>query len=344
MTMKIMRIKKSALLLVAVILLSWGFTVLNGCSEDETVYKSGTVLSVSGEARVHRGDGSLPAYKGLSLRHGDTLYTEADAVVTVSLDGDKYALIESNSAVTFRLYQNETENVALIMITKGAVYMEAEAPITEGLTLGVGTADLIAVGASASYRVSRGDVSPKPAWVQALSGTVSVTPTGGSEYTVSAGHECRVDRTADGGSVMAVESEETDPYSLPDRYIALGAEGIFDALGNMIERPASSDLSLREIVVKKADGSVIPLIPEFDNGVAGYTVETDSVATLTVTANHRRTKLEIQCHTAVSVKTEGNEGKVIFSENEPFHAVSILVTAEDGSQVRFSVNIVPIDA
>ena len=342
--MKNMKLRKIALVLTAVILLSWGFTALNGCSKDETVYKSGTILSVSGEARVHRGDGSLPAYKGLSLRHGDTLYTEADAVVTVSLDGDKYALIEPDSAVTFRLYENETENVALIMITKGAVYMEAEAPITEGVTLGVGTADLIAVGAGASYRVSRGDVSPKPAWVQAIRGTVSVTPTNGSEYAVTEGNECRVDRNADGSSVMAVESEPTDPYSLPDRYIALGSEGIFDAIGNMIPRPASSDLSLRRISVKKADGTELPLIPEFDNDIAGYTVETDSVATLTVTANHRRTTLEIQCHTAASVKTEGNEGKVIFSENERFHAVSVLVTAEDGSQVRFSVNIVPIDA
>jgi hypothetical protein len=229
------------------------------------------------------------------------------------------------------------------MITKGAVYMEAEASVTEGLTLGVGTADLIAVGAGASYRVVRGNVSPKPAWVQALNGTVSVTPTNGSAYSVTEGNECRVDRTADGISVMAVESELTDPYSLPDRYVALGEDGVFDALGSLIARPASSDLSLREIVVKRADGSAIPLIPEFDNEIAGYTVETDSVATLTVTANHRRTTLEIQCHTAVSVKTEGNEGKVIFSENERFHAVSILVTAEDGSSTRFSVNIVTVE-
>ena len=71
--MKNMKLKNIALFLTAVMLFSWGFTALNGCSEDETVYKSGAVLSVTGEARVHRGDGSLPAYKGLSLRHGDAL-------------------------------------------------------------------------------------------------------------------------------------------------------------------------------------------------------------------------------------------------------------------------------
>ena len=341
--MKIMRIKKIALLLAAMILFSWGFTVLSGCKSDSTVYKSGSVLSVQGNARIHRGDGSLPTYKGLSLRHGDTLYTEADSTVTVALDGDKYALIEPESAVTFRLYQNETENVALIMVTKGSVYLEADTPASEGLILGIGTADGIAFGGSAAYRVERGDVAPKPMWVQAISGTVSVTPTDGETVSVSAGHECRIDRTADGGSVMTVPDAVTDPYSLPDQYIALGSEGVFDSNGTVIERPASKDVSLREIVVKRADGGVIPLFPEFDNDVAGYTVETDSVATLTVTANHRRTKLEIQCHTAASVKTEGNTGKVIFSEKEPFNAVSILVIAEDGSQIRFSVNIVPID-
>ena len=180
-------------------------------------------------------------------------------------------------------------------------------------------------------------------WVQSIAGSVSVTPTDGETVTVSAGHECKIDRMSDGSSKLTVPDALTDPYSLPDQYIAIGAEGLFDTVGALIERPASGDVSLREIVVKKADGSVLPLTPGFDNGIAGYTVLTDSVATLTVTANHRRTKVEVQCHNASSVKSEGNTGKVIFSANETFHAVSILVTAEDGTQARFSVNIAPAE-
>ena len=316
---------------------------MTGCGDDGTVYKSGAVLTVQGSARIHRGDGSMPVYKGLSLRHGDTLYTEADSTVTMALDGDKYALIEPDSAVTFRLYKNETENVALIMITKGAVYMEADTAPSEGLTLGIGAADGIAFGGNSAYRVARGNVAPKPMWVQSIAGSVSVTPTDGETVTLSAGHECKIDRMSDGSSKLTVPDALTDPYSLPDQYIAIGAEGLFDTVGALIERPASGDVSLREIVVKKADGSVLPLTPGFDNGIAGYTVLTDSVATLTVTANHRRTKVEVQCHNASSVKSEGNTGKVIFSANETFHAVSILVTAEDGTQARFSVNIAPAE-
>ena len=248
-----MKYKKIALFLAVILLFSCGFTALIGCGDDGTVYKSGAVLTVQGSARIHRGDGSMPVYKGLSLRHGDTLYTEADSTVTVALDGDKYALIEPDSAVTFRLYKNETENVALIMITKGAVYMEADTAPSEGLTLGIGTADGIAFGGNSAYRVARGNVAPKPMWVQSIAGSVSVTPTEGETVTVSAGHECKIDRMSDGSSKLTVPDALTDPYSLPDQYIAIGAEGLFDTVGALIERPASGDVSLREIVVKKAE-------------------------------------------------------------------------------------------
>ena len=351
--MKNLNIKGAVLLFLAVALISAGFTAAIGCSGEAVTYKSAVALSVSGEGRVHRGDGSLPVYTGLSLRHGDTLQTETDSTVTVKMENGKYALIEPNTSVTFSLYESETESVAVITLTHGAVYIEADTEVSDGMTFGIAVApassggasapDAYVLGGMAAYRVESSYATTAATTVQAIFGSVilSLPETGRDGISLTAGNECRIERDTKGAIRFPVSETATDPYSLPDRYIALDSEGVFDADGALIQRPPSGDLSLKEITVIGADGSAVPLIPEFDNGVAGYVAETDAPLFLTVTANHRRTRLEIQCHTAASIKTEGNAGEVTFSADEPYHAVSILVVAEDGSEVRFSVNIAP---
>ena len=344
MIMKYSRSRKIAMMLAVITLFSLGFTVLSACAEEGTVYKSGTVLSVQGEARVHRGDGSLPAYKGLSLRHGDVLYTEADSTAVIVLDGDKYVLIEPDSSVTMQLYKNEAENVAIAVLNRGSAYVEADTPVSEGVTFGIVTAGGNILGGGAAYRAEIVGGAEKSTLFQAILGNATVSLAGAEEdkRSLFPKHECVISHpTEEAEATFSVLDTLTDPYSLPDRYIALDADGVFDGDGNIIARPPSGDFSLKSIVVKTADGSTIPLIPEFDNGIPGYVVESDAPATLTVTANHRRTTVQILCHTAASVKTEKNTGKVIFSSDERFHAVSILVIAEDGSETRFNVNIVP---
>lgn len=338
-----MKFRKLTLILIAVLLFSVGFTALNGCKDDNTVYKSATVLSVSGEARVHRGDGSLPAYKGLSLRHGDTLSTEKDAVVTVALNGDKYALIEPNSTVNFSLYENETEKVALITLAKGAVYVEADTSAEDGLIFGTqftSQPQASVLGGEVAYRVKITEDKPSATLIQVLFGAPTFSLSETSSRTLSAGTEYRIDRNSNGEVILPITESDLDRYTLPYRYIELDENGVFGPEGELIQRPLSGDLSLKGITVNKADGSEVPLFPEFDNGIAGYVIETDAVAKLTVIANHPKTRLKIQCHTALSVKTEENTGEAVFSENEPFHAVSILVIAEDGSEIQFSVNII----
>ena len=352
--MKSLKFKIMALIM-AVMLISVGFTAAIGCGGDKIEYKSATVTSVTGDGRVHRGDGSLPAYAGLTIRHGDTLQTEAGSTVAVRMGDGRYALIEPSTSVKLDLYESKTESVALVTLVYGAVYIEADSAVPDGMTFGVAVApmspkgvrvlDAYALGGGAAYRVETTDAKPSTTTVQAIIGafTLSLPATGRDGITVTEGHECRLERDGKGMIRFPTNEAETDPYSLPDRYIALDAEGLFDVSGNLIQRPPSGDLSLREISVKRADGTSVPLIPEFDNAVAGYVVETDQPLTLTVTANHRRTRLEIQCHTASAVRTEGSVGEVTFREDEPFHAVSILVIAENGSSVRFSVNIVPTE-
>lgn len=325
-------------------LISLGFTAFTACSDNGTVYKSGTVLSVQGNARVHRGDGSLPAYKGLSLRHGDVLYTEADSTAVIVLDGDKYILIEPDSSVTMRLYKNETENVAIAVLNRGSAYVEADTPVSESVTFGIVTAGGSILGGNAAYRAEIVGETENSTLFQAILGNATVSLFGADKdkRSLFPKHECLISHpTEETEATFSVLDTLTDPYSLPDRYIALDSDGVFDGKGNIIARPPSGDLSLKSIVVKTADGSTIPLIPNFDNAIPGYVVESDAPATLTVTANHRRTSVQILCYTAVSVKTEKNTGKVIFSNEKTFHSVSILVIAEDGSEARFNVNVVP---
>ena len=341
-------------MLTTVILLSLGITALSACGDGETVYKSGTVLSVQGDVRVHRGDESLPAYKGLSLRNGDTLRTEKDSTVAIAIDGDKYILIEPASSVSLRLYQNKTENVALGILTEGAAYVEADTPVSDGVTFGMLAAplsplgetldpDVSVLGGSASYRVETVGSRPADTLVQVLSGnaTLTLTKADAAGITVSAGTECRIEREGNGSPTLPITEGSIDPYTLPARYIELTADGVFDASGNMIPRKPSGDLSLKYITVTNTDGKEIPLIPEFNNDVASYVAESDSPTALTVKANHPGTSLELLCYTAESIQSEGNSGTVTLPADGKFHAVSILVIAEDGTEARFSINIVP---
>jgi len=337
--------QRAASLLLSVLLILSVITALSACGSDETVYKSGLITEIEGQARVRRGEGTLPAYKDLSLRNGDILYTDVDTTVCIALDTDKYLLVEPSSIVSFKLYKNEAENVTAVFLTKGAVYVEADTPPSSpDLNFGVYTAEGTALGGEAAYRVERIETRPKGTLVQAMAGVVAVSHADDGKWTeVYAGKECKIDRAPDGEkkTFYSYTNAATDPYLLPDNYIALGAEGIFDAAGNRLARPASGDISLRGITLTDGNGEV-SLSPMFDNSVFGYVAVTADPKTLTVTANHPRTRISLECHTAASVVTEGNCGTVSF-DGGGFHAVSILVVAENGAEARFSVNIVPSD-
>ena len=339
--------KRFSLLLVFLIALGTVAVAFSGCEESEIIYKNGVVTNVVGDARVHRSGGSMPAYNGLILKHGDKINTESGASVAIALDGDKYALIEAGSQVTLSLYENDLENVALISLERGTVYTEADQPIEDGLIYGIVTADGMASGGAATYRVALSSATssePRKTLVQAIKGSVSVTALGGKseKHLLSEGYECRIDES-ETGAFFAAKDVKTDPYSLPDRYIELGEDGVFDFEGTMIPKPPSGDLTIKELTVLRSDGSKAQLIPEFNNEHPGYVVEVDDPASLTVIANHPKTHVWIQCYHVTAIETSGNRGSVYFDNEGGFgiFVVSILVKAENGDETRFSVNIVP---
>lgn len=337
---------KKILFALAVTLLFAGFTALIGCGGSETVYKNGTVTEVVGDARVYRDGGSLPAYDGLLLRHGDVIKTDKDSTVAFTLNGEMHVLLEPVSAVTLCMYENEDEKVVRPELTGGAVYTEVDAVAAEGTDYGVSTPDCRIFGDENAYRVVLVSGETRSTFVYALSGNVSITASNGADETrtIEKGQECRVDGMGKGGNATFVScGDVTDPYTLPDRYIELGEEGVFDASGKLIPKLPSADLSVRSMILTDVNGNTVELIPEFDDSIPGYIAETDSPYTLTVTANHKKASVKLLCHTADSVEENGNTATVTFSADGKYHSVYILVIAENGEEAEFSVNIVPFE-
>ena len=289
----------------------------------------------------------MPAYDGLVLRHGDSIYTGDGSSVAIALCESKYAVLEGGSGVELQLYKDSRGTVTVIDIEKGGVYAEEEPDSGIGHFFSITTADGEISGTSSAYRVEFTPGETRQTTVQAIKGSASVyIPKTKEACTLSEGTECRIDRYNQKGAsdpFFSVKDKVLDPYSLPDRYIELSEDGVFDPLGNIIDKAPSGDLSLKEIYLSDQSGNTVVTVPEFDNATVGYVAITPSPAILTVTANHKKTRLEILCHTAQSIEVKNNKGTVTFTADGGYHAVSILVIAEDGSEKRFSVNIAPTE-
>ena len=325
---------------------------LVSCAKENITYTGGEVLEVIGKARVHRNGGSLPAYKGVRLKHGDEIYTEVGANVMIVLGGNKYAIVEGDARVRLELYNTEENQIVRMVVSRGAVYTEADSPLAETEIFEVVTPDGVVSGGEAVFRVAISQAKGsklRTTRVNSMKGVIDVrlSSADGESTAVTAWNECGIEcdlGTEEALPRFTVKETATDIYSLPDRYIELNEDGVFDQSGNVIPKPKSTDCTLKEITVLDASGAPMKLFPEFSVSVQGYVVESVGLSEVTVTANHRKSLIEVISQGAISYHVSGNTAKVSFDPESSIgraYVIGILVVAEDGTECRYSVTVVP---
>ncbi|MBQ9115758.1 MAG: hypothetical protein IJY04_01920 [Clostridia bacterium] len=350
-------VKKISFLIAILLCFTVMIAALGSCSKEEITYGKGRFIFVEGDARIHRRGGSLPAYKGADLRNGDVLSTDKDTTAMIAFDGAKYVVVEAESKVSFEIYTDSLGRTVRMTLHSGAIYTEADNSLEEGESYVIRTADVEVSGGGAVYRVEVDESSNhtrRHNRVNAIKGKIEVELLDGvgEKKELSDWSECIVkcSKTKDSVPYYSEFGSRTDPYTLPDRYVDLGADGVFDAEGNIIPKVKSSDNSLKGIKVVNADGVEKPLIPEFSNEENNYVVECAGFSGITFTATHRKAQIKLIALGNTGVELKGNVATASFSISPEEVDVFVIIAdiiAEDGSERRVSVTVItyeePID-
>lgn len=132
----------------------------------EDSYRVLKVFEMNGESFVTRvGSGELKAYEGMNLESGDRLSVGAQSTLRVSLDGDKYILLDGGTVLELTAAGTSSDSRTVIKLLNGTILNELTNPLS----------------ANSSYEVA----TPKATMaVRGTSFTVSVEKTPDGEYII----------------------------------------------------------------------------------------------------------------------------------------------------------------
>lgn len=327
------------------------FTILPalfcGCSRQTDGQTIGRVLDTQGKkSHITRADGTLPAYGGLAVVDGDEFTVSVDSAVYVALGKNVFARIEEGTRATV---EEDRDGGIIIRVLNGAVYCEADGGADDAVS--VLTDDGAFVAESADFRVGiyiDTVHNSSNSHLQVLKGSVTAEAgkNGGERLVTDSWKRSRIERVLSkdkNEAFFAVRNDELDKYTLPDRYIELGEDGLFDAAGVIVPQKPSGDVSVREIGFINSDGTRAELAPDFDGSHPIYTVTTDNPFEFYIEVNHRRTSVELECYGSKRVSYDGGRNSVRFdTENDDWNSYVIYacIKAENGDLRRFTVSVI----
>lgn len=136
----------TAVIVVVVILL-----LILGRDKSYRVIK---VLQINGTATVERDSaGVLDVYEGMALENGDTLSVDANSMVVLQLDGDKYGYVEENTLLNMVAEGDEGDNKTIIELERGAITCHLENTLSESSSYEVHTQDSVMTVRGTVFRV-----------------------------------------------------------------------------------------------------------------------------------------------------------------------------------------------
>lgn len=93
-----------------------------GCGKKEETYRDIRIMSIEGTATVVRESvGELKAYEEMKLESGDALSVDTGSSLILSLDGDKYVLLESGTRMTLEADGTGENSRTALHLEEGAV-------------------------------------------------------------------------------------------------------------------------------------------------------------------------------------------------------------------------------
>ena len=136
----------TAVIVVALILL-----LILGRDKSYRVIK---VLQIDGTATVERDNtGALDVYEGMALENGDTLSVDANSMVVLQMDGDKYGYVEENTILNMVAEGDEGDNKTIIELERGAITCHVENELSENSSYEVHTPNSVMAVRGTVFRV-----------------------------------------------------------------------------------------------------------------------------------------------------------------------------------------------
>lgn len=123
--------KKYGIVMMALLFLA---VIASGCGKKkEEAYRNIKVMSINGSATVERASvGTLDAYADMKLENGDRLSVDGSSSLTLSMDDDKYAMLEPGSSVTLEADGTKENSRTVIHLEAGAVMNYLSQKLNEG--------------------------------------------------------------------------------------------------------------------------------------------------------------------------------------------------------------------
>lgn len=123
--------KKYGIVMMALLFLA---VIASGCGKKkEEAYRNIKVMSINGSATVERASvGTLDAYADMKLENGDRLSVDGSSSLTLSMDDDKYAMLEPGSSLTLEADGTKENSKTVIHLEAGAVMNYLSQKLNEG--------------------------------------------------------------------------------------------------------------------------------------------------------------------------------------------------------------------
>ena len=262
----------------------------------EDAYRVLKVFELTGSATVSReAAGDLDAYVGMNLESGDTLTVGEDSIMRLSLDNDKYILLDSGTVLELIAAGTPNDSRTVINLKEGTILNEITNSLSANSSYEVNTpkATMAVRGTSFSVTVEKRGNSFSTD-LHTYHGRVSVQLIGedgvpkGKEVTVPEDKCVTIitdpnkttgnDPTVDGNSYFVIRSaEDKDAYEpVPE-----GTDPVYDSeygyvSGNILARVLDSDsngtLNISDGVIERIlGGSDV----SYEDNVNGYTPAPD---------------------------------------------------------------------
>ena len=151
-----MTLKMKIILVCAAVAVAGGTAAVVGVAlTKEDSYRVIKVFELNGEAVVTRADqGDLDAYVGMNLESGDSLTVGDDSTLRISMDNDKYILLDSGTILELTATGTAADSRTVVDLKQGTILNEITNALSENSSYEVSTPKASMAVRGTSYMVS----------------------------------------------------------------------------------------------------------------------------------------------------------------------------------------------
>lgn len=138
----------SAIAAVSLILIIIVFTLASSGSSDRKL----SIKDISGSAFILKSDGQIPADKNTALESGDVIITASDGEVKLSVDKDKYIIIEPDTTLYVNFTDVSEKGSVIVNISEGSAICRLDSKLPKNSAFEVRTPNAVISAAGTVFR------------------------------------------------------------------------------------------------------------------------------------------------------------------------------------------------